>query len=64
MDEKREFLMQQLFGSSDSGDSALNLNAQQLQRLARAQEKANKINEALEDSERSAAILRKMMSEE
>ena len=64
MDEKRELLMQLLFGNEDtpglSNDSPE--AAARFQKWAKAQQKAQTINETLENSEKSADILREMMS--
>ena len=62
MDEKREKLLEFLFGSANSeGTTPQAQSAAQLQAWARAQEKAEKINETLDDPQRSAQILREMM---
>lgn len=63
MDEKREFLLRQLFGDEYNTAQMPKMTPEQLQRLAKAQQKAEKINETLEDSERTANILRHMMGE-
>lgn len=63
MDEKREFLLRQLFGDENNPAQMPKMTPEQLQRLAKAQQKAEKINETLEDSERTANILRHMMGE-
>lgn len=63
MDEKREFLLRQLFGDENNTAQMPKMTPEQLQRLAKAQQKAEKINETLEDSERTANILRHMMGE-
>lgn len=62
MDEKREMLMKLLFGDGESGQAAAPaLDAQMIERWQKANEKAQKINETLENSEKSASILREMM---
>ncbi|EEZ91193.1 hypothetical protein HMPREF0578_2272 [Mobiluncus mulieris 28-1] len=64
MDEKREMLMKLLFGSDD-GDpgqtSAPTVSPRQLQRWQKATQKAQRINETLDNSQKSANILREMM---
>lgn len=66
MDEKRELLMKLLFGDgeSQSGGNSSAISPDQLQKWQKAQEKAQKINETLDDSEKSAEILREMMHKE
>lgn len=64
MDEKREMLMKLLFGSDDGEPGQANAPAvspAQLQRWQKASAKAQKINETLDNSEKSANILREMM---
>lgn len=63
MDEKRELLMNLLFGAGQDS-SAMTASAAQLQRLAQAQQKADTINQTLDDSEKSANILRQMMQDD
>ena len=71
MDEKRELLMQLLFGNDDTPE--LNKDevtqpdnspeaAARFQKWATAQQKAQTINETLDNSEKSADILREMMN--
>ncbi|WP_295026765.1 hypothetical protein [uncultured Mobiluncus sp.] len=71
MDEKRELLMQLLFGNEDTPE--LNQDevtqpdnspeaAARFQKWAKAQQKAQTINETLDNSEKSADILREMMN--
>lgn len=64
MDEKREMLMKLLFGGEDEESGQANAPAvspAQLQRWQKASAKAQKINETLDNSEKSANILREMM---
>ena len=62
MDEKREKLLEFLFGSANGeGTTPQAQSAAQLRAWARAQEKAEKINETLDDPQRSAQSLREMM---
>lgn len=59
MDDKREFLMEQLFGRSNF--NAQN-NAQNLQRLARAQEKSQRLEALFDDQDAAANALRRFMN--
>ncbi|MCI6584438.1 MAG: hypothetical protein SPK50_06205 [Mobiluncus porci] len=64
MDEKRELLMKLLFGNDDedqANGTTPAVDPARIQRWAKAQEKAQKINQTLDNSERSADILREMM---
>lgn len=69
MDEKRELLMKLLFGDENSPglsdevtrpDNSAQAMAN-FQRLAQAERKAQRINETLDNPEKSADILREMM---
>ena len=70
MDEKRELLMQLLFGNEDTPGLSQEVTqpdnspeaAARFQRWAKAQQKAQTINETLDNSEKSADILREMMN--
>lgn len=70
MDEKRELLMQLLFGNEDKPGLSNEVTqpdnspeaAARFQKWAKAQQKAQTINETLENSEKSADILREMMN--
>lgn len=70
MDEKRELLMKLLFGNEDTPGLSSQVTqpdnspeaAARFQRLAKAQQKAQTINETLNNSEKSADILREMMN--
>ena len=72
MDEKRELLMKLLFGDENDPGFADEVTspdnspeaAARFQRWAKAQQKAQKISDTLDDSEKSANILRDMMYKE